>query len=194
MSTYTELLEHIQSLKIIDTHEHLPFESERSIESDVLEEWLAHYFSCDLVPAGMSDEDLAMVRDSRQDIRKRWEIAEPYWHAAEGTGHGRSLSLAARNLYDIGTIGADTIELLNERFQSARNRGGHYDFVLKLKCGIALSIRDEMPVPYKETDDEQHTWTRCQGHLRALCAGARLPGGPNCGAARPVHSIERWLP
>jgi hypothetical protein len=32
-------LDYIQSLKIIDTHEHLPFESERPQNSDILEEW-----------------------------------------------------------------------------------------------------------------------------------------------------------
>jgi hypothetical protein len=153
VSTYTELLEHIQSLNIIDTHEHLPLESERSMESDVLEEWLEHYFSSDLVSAGLSDEDLKTARDSKQDIRKRWDIVEPYWHAAESTGYGRSLALAARDIYGIETIGAGTIELLNERFQSARSRGGHYDSVLRQKSGIALSIRDEVPAPYRKTDD-----------------------------------------
>jgi hypothetical protein len=101
----------------------------------------------------LSDEDLNTARDSKQDIKKRWEVIEPYWHAAKSTGYGRTLALAARDLYDIETIGAGTIELLNERFQAARSRGGHYDFVLKRKSGIALSIRDEVPVPYRETDD-----------------------------------------
>ncbi len=96
MSTYTELLDHIQSLKIIDTHEHLPFEADRPKETDVLEEWLAHYFSSDLVSAGLSDEGLATVRDSSKDINDRWKLAEPFWRAAENTGYGRSLSIAAK--------------------------------------------------------------------------------------------------
>lgn len=190
MSTYTELLEHIKSLKIVDTHEHLQFESERSMQSDALEEWLTHYFSCDLVSAGLSDEDLVTVRDSRQDIRKRWRIVEPYWHAAESTGYGRSLALAARDLYDIETIGADTIELLNERFQSARSRGGHYDFVLKQKSGIALSICDEMPVPYRETDDPFVFALRvdefiCPSHYSRMRQLGREVG-------LGVHTLDDW--
>jgi hypothetical protein len=153
MSVRDELLEYIHALTIIDTHEHLPFESERCMQSDVLAEWLTHYFSCDLVSAGLSDKDLETVRDSRQDIAKRWAIVEPYWRAAESTGYGRSLALAARDLYGVETIGSDTIETLNERFQSARTRGGHYEFVLKQKSGIALSICDSMPMPFTETDD-----------------------------------------
>ncbi len=69
MSTYTELLEHIQSLKIIDTHEHLPFEADRPKETDVLEEWLAHHFSSDVVAAGMSVQELAGAVIGRRDIR-----------------------------------------------------------------------------------------------------------------------------
>lgn len=190
MSTYTELREHVQSLKIIDTHEHLPFESDRSVESDVLEEWLAHYFSCDLVSAGLSDEDLKAVRDSRQNIRKRWSIVEPYWHAAESTGYGRALALAARDLYEIETISADTIELLNERFQSARSRGGHYDFVLKQKSGIALSICGETPVPYRESDDPFVFALRvdefiCPSHYSRMRQLGREVG-------LGVHTLDDW--
>jgi len=190
MNTYSGLQEHIQSMKIIDTHEHLPFESDRSLESDVLEEWLPHYFSCDLVSAGLSDDDLKTVRDSRQDIRKRWEIVEPYWHAAESTGYGRALALAARDLYGIETVGADTIESLNERFRAARSRGGHYDFVLKEKSGIALSICGDLPVPYRETEDPFVFALRidefvCPSHYSRMRQLGREVG-------LGVHTLDDW--
>lgn len=153
MNTTNTLLDHIHSLKIIDTHEHLPFESERAQEADVLAEWLQHYFSCDLVSAGLSDDDLSIVRDSRQDIQSRWKIVEPYWHAAESTGYGRSLAISARDIYGIDPIDAQTIEYLNRLFKEARTRGGHYRNVLEDKSNIALSIVDPMPIPYRETDD-----------------------------------------
>ena len=153
MKIYSKLLEHIQSLKIIDTHEHLPFESERPKDSDILTEWLTHYFSCDLVSAGLSDDDLKIVRDSSKDLMERWRIVQPYWHSAESTGYGRSLAIAARDLYDTDVINEKTIEELNARFLDARERGGHYQYVLQEKSGIALSIRDSAPVPYCETDD-----------------------------------------
>ncbi len=153
MSTYADLFDHIESLTIIDTHEHLPFEADRPAQADVLEEWLTHYFSCDLVSAGLSDEGLAMVRDSSKDLHERWGIAEPYWHAAQDTGYGRALTLSAKELYGIDGINADTIGPLNEAFVAAREKGGHYDFVLKEKSRIAVSIRDAMPDPYTETID-----------------------------------------
>jgi uncharacterized protein len=145
MHVYDKLLEHIQSLKIVDTHEHLPLESERCQNADVLAEWLTHYFSCDLVSAGLSEDELAIVKDSRQDIRKRWKMVEPFWHATESTGYGRSLAIAARDLYGIERITSHTIEKLDGAFQEARKKGGHYKSVLGEKSGIAVLIRDTVP-------------------------------------------------
>lgn len=191
MSTYTELLDHIQSLKIIDTHEHLPFEADRPKETDVLEEWLAHYFSCDLVSAGLSDEGLATVRDSRKDLHERWTIAEPYWHAAKSTGYGRSLALAARDLYGIDEINADTIGPLNEAFKAARAAGGHYAHVLKEKSGIALSIRDAMPDPYTESEDPfvftlQAGQFICPTHYNSIRADGAKEG-------MEIHTLADWM-
>ena len=191
MDTYSNLLEHIQSLSIVDTHEHLPFESERLKDTDVLAEWLRHYFSCDLVSAGLSDSDLAAARDSREDIKGRWKLVEPYWHAAESTGYGRSLAIAARDLYGIDTIDAQTIEPLDELFQAARTRGGHYRFVLREKSGISLSIRDSMPIPYQETDDPFVFTMRTDGFICPTHYSQMRAAGSEVGV--DVHTLADWM-
>ena len=191
MSTYTELLDHIQSLKIIDTHEHLPFEADRPQSTDVLEEWLTHYFSSDLVSAGLSDDGLAAARDSSKDINKRWKIVEPFWHAAKSTGYGRPLDLAAKGIYGIDGVNADTIVPLNEAFKAARDKGGHYNFVLKEKSGIALSIRDAMPDPYTESEDPfvftlQATQFICPTHYWGIRSAGEKEG-------LEIHSLADWM-
>jgi len=143
MSAYEELRDHIDSLKIIDTHEHLSDEANRPKETDVLAEWLTHYFSCDLVSAGLSDEGLERAKDGTGDLMQRWALVEPYWHAAGSTGYGRALDLAARDIYGIEGVTRDTIGSLNEKFLAAREQGGHYQRVLKDKGGIALSLTDQ---------------------------------------------------
>ena len=40
-----QLTDDIASLVILDTHEHLPVEARRPPDTDVLAEWLTHYFS-----------------------------------------------------------------------------------------------------------------------------------------------------
>jgi hypothetical protein len=141
-SIHEELTATIEELEIIDSHEHLPMEDARPQDKDVLSEWLTHYFSCDLISAGLSDAGLAEARDSSKDLAARWELVEPYWEAARSTGYGRSLDIAARGIYGIDGINGRTIGELNEAFLAARQNGGHYQRVLKEKSRIALSVVD----------------------------------------------------
>jgi len=142
-STYETLREHVFGLTLIDTHEHLPrFEADRPQDTDVLEEYLRHYFSSDLVSAGLSDEGLAFARDHTRPLMKRWETVEPFWEASRNTGYARALDIAVRELYGIDAITRDTLEALNEAFAAARTAGGHYDTVLREKSRVRIAIED----------------------------------------------------
>ena len=137
-----ELLGFIDELQSIDSHEHLPMEADVGDNTDVLAEWLIHYFSCDLVSAGLSDEALNGARDPEGDLAQRWQLVEDYWEAARTTGYGRSLDIAAQGLYGIDQVNGDTIGPLNEAFLEARRAGGHYEYVLKEKSRITLGVVD----------------------------------------------------
>jgi predicted TIM-barrel fold metal-dependent hydrolase len=153
MRAFDTLLDHIHSLWILDTHEHLPTEAQRPADTDVLAEWLIHYASDDLRSAGLSAEGLAEARDSKKDLIQRWRLVAPHWHAAESTGYLRALALSARELYGIERINEKTIGDLNERFCAARRQGGWYDFVLKTKSKIALAIRSPYWAPEADCPD-----------------------------------------
>jgi len=140
MSTYEKIYEHICSLKIIDTHEHLPaFEKLRDRETDVLKEYLTHYFNCDLISSGLSEEEFEKAVNCSLPLMERWKLVEPYWELCRYTGYGRSLDIAARDLYGCGPITGDTIEELNEKFLESLKEG-HYRKVLKEKSKIAVSL------------------------------------------------------
>ncbi len=137
---YIEILEYINTLKIIDTHEHLPCkEDDRIQDTDVLKEYLIHYFNRDLISAGLSKEDHNRVIEEDMPIMKRWKIVEPYWENARHTGYGRSLSIIAKDLYGLDRIDASTIEELNSKF--LKNRvPGYFKKILKDKCRIETSL------------------------------------------------------
>jgi hypothetical protein len=139
---HEELTATIAEIAIIDSHEHLPMEDKRPQGTDVLSEWLTHYFSCDLVSAGLSDAGLVEARDCTKPLAVRWKLIEPYWEAARSTGYGRSLDIAAKGIYGIDGVNGRTIGELNEAFLAARKSGGHYRRVLKEKSRIALSVVD----------------------------------------------------
>jgi predicted TIM-barrel fold metal-dependent hydrolase len=145
MTAREKLVKFISSLSIVDTHEHLPLERNLPSSADVLSEWLVHYFSSDLVSAGLPPKQLELVRNEvKRDLLKRWDIVEPYWRAAESTGYGRSLAIAARDLFGVARIDRKTIGGLNEKMMSARARGGHYQWVLREKSRISLCIVDSL--------------------------------------------------
>jgi hypothetical protein len=188
MNTHDEMLEYIAGLEIIDTHEHLPHcEGARPPGNDVLAEWLRHYFSCDLVSAGLSEGDLERVRDPRGDLLERWQLAEPYWHAAESTGYGRSLALAARDLYGIERVERDSIVELNRRFQEAREEGVHYEYVLKEKSRIRCSVLDS------NLDADPQFFVsavRFDGYLMPTHRRDVVAAGHRVGF--PIHSLGDW--
>jgi hypothetical protein len=139
---YEPIHDHVLSLEIYDTHEHLPFkEDAREKGTDVLREYLQHYFSRDLISAGLPLADYEKVRDHTRALRERWDLVEPYWNAARHTGYGRALALAARDLYGVPRIDRSTICRLDDEFQKSL-APGHFRKVLKEKGRIALSILD----------------------------------------------------
>jgi len=160
MTVLEKMREFISELRIIDTHEHLPREAQWAAGTDdVLSQWLAHYFSSDLVSAGLPPKVLAeTVRESTKPLKKRWKVVEPFWNAARNTGYGRSLDIAARDLYGVPRVDGSTIEQLNERFVAARKETlkgkSHYRYVFKEKSRIAVSLVDVFPKPVMGYDRE----------------------------------------
>ena len=182
MNVYDNLREHVFSLPIVDTHEHLPpREADRPMGNDVLAEYLGHYFSCDLVSAGLTPEQLAVARDASKPLAKRWKLVEPFWHAARNTGYGRSLDIAAGDLYGFDRIDRKTIGPLNEAFCAARAGGKTYRDVLAARSNIKVSILDILDSPDDGCDRrffrpalrlDDFVMAANQGDLRTLAARA----------------------
>jgi predicted TIM-barrel fold metal-dependent hydrolase len=138
--TYNEILEYINTLEIIDTHEHLPSkEKDRDMGADVLQEYLSHYFNRDLISAGLPKDDYDRIIDEDMSIGDRWKLVEPFWEASRYTGYGRALDVAAADIYGIEKMDSSNIEELDKRFQKAK-KPGHFKNILKNKCKIKTSL------------------------------------------------------
>ncbi|MDH5689688.1 MAG: amidohydrolase family protein [Candidatus Bathyarchaeota archaeon] len=149
---YKTIKEAVDKVRIIDTHEHLLQETERVAKKpDLFETFLAHYASSDLVSSGMSLEELEKVRNSGLPLEKRWEILEPFWERIQNTGYARAVNIAIRDLYGVDGISADTCHELASRMEEA-NRPGLYEWILKEKSRIDLSILDSLSDPLEAVD------------------------------------------
>ena len=66
---YPEILDYINTLTIIDTHEHLPCKEEnRARDIDVIQEYLGHYFDRDLFSSGLPKEDYYRVIEQSMPV------------------------------------------------------------------------------------------------------------------------------
>jgi len=140
---YDEIYEYVIKLEIIDTHEHLPpYESKRQKDTDILKEYLSHYFSCDLVSAGLKQADLQKVVNNKLPLMERWNLVEPYWEIARNTGYGRSLDITVKGIYGIEKICRTIIEELNNLFLESLKQSGQFKKVLKDKSKIKISLLD----------------------------------------------------
>ena len=148
---YQEIKEYVDGIRLVDTHEHLVQEPERLKQDvDVLATFFSHYASSDLRSAGMPEEDLVKIRDSSVPLEERWEIFEPWWGMIRNTGYARALEIAARDLYGVDGISADTYRQLSENMKQ-RNEEGLYRWVLKDRSGIDVSINDKDVVDVDRT-------------------------------------------
>jgi uncharacterized protein len=140
MKTNQELLEYIETLIIIDTHEHLPStEADRNRNTDILGEYLSHYFSSDLVSAGLKKEELRIIQEEDRPVMEKWRMVEPYWQASRHTGYGRALEIAIKRLYGVDRFSTETIEELNEQYVKTLEPG-HFKRVLKEESKIEISL------------------------------------------------------
>lgn len=146
-TTYEKLFEHVQTLTLIDSHEHLAtWEHNREKDTDILREYLYHYFSSDLVTAGMSYAQVQRLRDPSIPLMQRWKTAEPYWRLCRNTGYGRALDTTVKALYGAERIDGDTLEGLNEAFlQTLRPDANQYRKVLKELSHIEYCMIDDYP-------------------------------------------------
>lgn len=185
--TFEQLREFIFTLDIIDTHEHLPgFERDRSLQYDVLGEYLIHYMPCDLMSAGMARRQFEQAIDASVPISKRWKIVESFWQASRNTAYARSLDLSVKGVYGLDKIDAATIEPLNEAFLAARAKGGTYQRVLKELSKIRLSIADTSA----EVDPKFFAGTMRLDNFVRVANRRQLDALAQQAGASAIHTLE----
>ena len=139
---FDNILEYIQSLTVIDTHEHLPpNDLEMRPDGNILSVYFTAYLYEDLISAGLPLEDARAMLDPRIPLMDNWKRVEPYWQMIRNTGYAREARLTIKLLYEMDDFHGDTLEELNRRFLEAR-RPGIYEEILHKRCKIETCLLD----------------------------------------------------
>jgi predicted TIM-barrel fold metal-dependent hydrolase len=131
----------VQSIRLIDTHEHLSPEDSRLKQEQSLFT-LLHYVSSDMWADGMDRASTEhLLADPSVPLEKKWQTIAPYWENVRTTAYGRSLLRAIRDLYGISDISESTYQEISRKIKES-NQPGWYETVLRKKAGIDLAICD----------------------------------------------------
>jgi predicted TIM-barrel fold metal-dependent hydrolase len=154
-----DLRAEVDAIRVVDTHEHLVEEAVRLANGNLdFATLFESYASQDLVSAGMPPADWERCARAETPQGEKWRLFEPHYRAARNTAYIRAAEIAARDLYGIEELRADTAETLTQRMRE-RNRPGVLRWILCERSGIEVAQVNSMDV---EDDAEASPFFRQQ--------------------------------
>jgi uncharacterized protein len=140
----TDLAAHIQSLRLIDTHEHMCKEKDYLEQApDILEQLFHNYPSSDLVVAGAEKDAMKrLLNRGDPDIAGRFRGIQAAWETMQFTGYGEGVRLAAKQVYGLDELTPDGLAAAQEKNRALVQPGER----LRL-------LRDVANLDHIQTDD-----------------------------------------
>lgn len=137
----------IDTMPVVDTHEHLAsFEAlSKSKTLDFM--WLFHqYADDDIKSAGMSKPQFATLLTDSLTVVEKWKILQPFYDASFNTAYNRVTLLSVDRLFGIKQFDDQSVQLLTDKLRKAYQTDW-YQTVLREKCRIDFLINDSRPAP-----------------------------------------------
>ena len=140
----TDLADHIASIRIVDTHEHLKKEAEwvDAGPGDVLADLFANYVNADLITAGANPQAVENLQRCDQDIEHRFAAVSDAWDHVQFTGYGEAVRTSAAAVYGIDRLTAAQMKASQDQLDALRRPGQR----------IRL-LRDQALLDHIQTDD-----------------------------------------
>ena len=120
-SIYQRIKSAVDSIRLIDTHEHQVTEELRLANHADLFFWIVQPWGftqntdSDLMAAGLSEEDRVFISDSKNPDSQRWARLAPYWEATKYTSYALPARIAARDIH------GDYVTLRNTKNNDVRH-------------------------------------------------------------------------
>lgn len=138
---YKNIKNHIDEIKIFDTHEHLMYESERRTKNPDFFIFFSQYSSTDLISSGLKLKELRKLHDSGIDIKTKWNIFSPYWEFIKNTTYSKVISIIAKDIYEVEVINLEGIGKITEKMNEF-NKIDYYEKLIKVTSRIEFILND----------------------------------------------------
>jgi len=133
------LRNHVEKIRILDTHEHLDEEAVRLKQPLNLTRFFMYYAFDDVTTSGMMPEDEKKFFDDSLSAMEQWKLIRGFWPKAKNTAYCQAVRLSIKELYGIDDLRDDTIIPLMKAVEK-RNKPGVLDWMLRDKCGIEACL------------------------------------------------------
>ena len=120
----TDLAYHIQSIRLVDTHEHMRRENDW-VENgpDILQDLFGNYVPADLITAGAEPQAMQDLMDPNKDIKQRFEGIRKSWEATQFTGYGEAVRIVAKTIYGLDELTGDGLLNAQDKVKEIRSTG-----------------------------------------------------------------------
>jgi uncharacterized protein len=132
----------LDSIRIVDTHEHLldPVVLGQSNLLDFM--LLLHQFNNDdFISSGLLLSNSQDLVNPALTPKEKWTILEPFWKNSLNTTYNRIALLSIQKLYGIDDINESTVDILSKKIREAYQTDW-FNHVLKDLCRIDYIIQD----------------------------------------------------
>ena len=186
-----ELLQYMETIQIIDSHEHLCAEEERTGRDVDFSVMFSHYCTDDLKAAGMTSEELGLFLGNRLSPAEKWTLFSPFYRLIRSGSFARAARISIQKFYGLDELeNAGDAEYLSAKIKE-NNRKGLYDRVIRQACRI------ERVINYSYTDKDLlvpvmffDSYIELSRHASIEALEASLRGR---GTGRSITSLERYV-
>ena len=118
--TYETLRADIETLPVIDTHEHFPGPRTQVKHTEPIKALTGGYVFSDLISAG-GDETAAVLQDDDLTTEEKWPVFERLWAKTEHTAYARVTKLILKNEYGVDTVSLEGLKSIADRLMDLRD-------------------------------------------------------------------------
>ena len=134
---------YIDSMRIVDTHEHLmnPAGIAKSPMCDFTL-LLHHYADDDIKSSGMNKTVFdGMLSDTSLTVMQKWNMIKPWWENSKNTAYNRVVLLTIKELFGIDKMDETTVEPLSAKIKEVY-KTDWFNYVIENKCKADFVIVD----------------------------------------------------
>ena len=123
----TDLTHHIQTIRLVDTHEHMRRENDW-VENgpDILQDLFGNYVPADLHTAGASPQAMQNLMNASQDVADRFDGIRDAWEATQFTSYGEAVRLIAKHIYGLDELTSQGLAAAQDKVKALRSPGERY--------------------------------------------------------------------